>query len=495
MLLSGTAWQTLAQIAPLTVNLALTPYVIRTLGAVAFGLYIVTSTLGAFLGQFDGGIGRSAQRYFVLHAGTKDREGTTRLLATLLSIITVSTLAIFSLVFAFAPALVDFFHAPPELRDDMLFLFRVLIIGTGVALARNLFASILAAYQRFALTSLTWVAGYGVNAAGLVFVLSRGMGLRGIAYAFIAQQLFSTLTIIPSALPHLSRAGLRLLPRAQVREFFAFAWKVQVSGLVTLLGQQGTVLVVGRLAPLQVPYFGPGVTFAQQMRQLPVAAMRPIQSLLGRTLSGQGADAAVRQAAELQRVWAVFVCGWVVVGVPAVYVGVNIWLPLDSQMPGLVASIMLAGHLFALLPLITQIWAMLWGAPELEMRAGIVAVIVTLGLAIPSVSTFGAVAVAGASVIGQGAAYGYLLSAARRLPRPLPPMHAGLPWVAIALAAVASCLAAYGAGWASAQWHLPHGGIGLLLCALAAAPVLICYLAATIGLGRVRALMGRRGRA
>ena len=479
--------------APLAVNLALTPYVIRTLGPVAFGLFLVTSTLGTFLGQFDGGIGRTAQRYFVLYAGTDDKEATTRLLGTLLAVIAAGTTVLFAGVFALSPALVDFFHAPAHLREDMLFLFRVLIVGTGVALARNLFASVLAAYQRFALTSLTWVGGSAINAVGLVFVLSQGMGLRGIAYAFIAQQVFSTLTIVPASMAYLSRAGLRLLSRTQLREVLLFSWKVQVTGLVNLFGQQGTILVVGRLAPLQVPYFGPGVTFAQQMRQLPVSPTRPIQTLLGRALSAEGAPAAARQAADIQRTWAVFVCGWVAVGVPAVFVGVNVWLPLDSAMPGLVASIMLFAHLFALLPLVTQIWAMLSGHPELEMRAGIISVVVSLGLAVPAVSMFGAVAVAVATVIGQTVAFGYLSSATRRLPQPLPPLHAGLPWVPLLLAAAASCLVAYGTAWSITRFDLPHGGIGLLLCGLAAAPILIAYLAATIGLHRLRAWAGRRG--
>ncbi len=492
--MSGTAWQTLAQVAPLAANLAITPFVIRTLGAVAFGLFLVTSALGSFLGQFDGGVNRSAQRYFVLYAGTRDRESTTRLLTTLLVIIFATTCVLFGLVFVAAPAVVAFFHAPPELRDDMLFLFRVLIVGVGVALGRNLFASILSAYQRFALTSITWIAGYGINAVGMVFVLSRGMGLRGIAYAFVIQQVFTTLTIIPSALPYLCRAGVGLLPRAMLVEFFGFAWKVQISGLVNLLGQQGTILVVGRLAPLQVPYFGPGVTFAQQLRQLPVSSMRPVQSLVGRSLTGEGAEAAVRQASEIQRAWVTFVCGWVAVGAPAAYFGINVWLPLDSLLPGVVAAAMLAAHLFALLPQVALVWAMLWRRPEYEMRAGMISLTVTLGLAIPAVSAFGAVAVAVAAVIGQGAAFTYLTVVTRRLPEPLPPAWTIIPWLPTALAAVGSTLTVGATARVLDLTGGPHGAVGLLCCALAAAPVLCGYLVATFGLRRVRGWVARRGR-
>ncbi len=475
-------------------NLALTPYVIRTLGTVAFGLYLVTSTLGVFLGQFDGGVNRSAQRYFVLYAGTRDRESTTRLLTTLLVIITVTTCALFGLVFVAAPAIVSFFHTPPELRGDVLFLFRVLIIGVGVALGRNLFASILSGYQRFALTSITWILSYAINAVGMVFVLSRGMGLRGIAYAFIVQQLFATVTIIPSAMPYLCRAGVGLLPRAMLAEFFGFAWKVQISGLVNLVGQQGTILVVGRLAPLQVPYFGPGVTFAQQLRQLPVSSMRPVQSLVGRSLSGESVEAAVRQASEIQRAWVIFVSGWVAVGAPAAYFGINLWLPLDSRLPGVVAAAMLAAHLFALLPQVALVWAMLWRRPEYEMRAGVISLTVTLGLAIPTATAFGAVAVAASAVIGQGAAFAYLTVVTRRLPEPLPPVWTIIPWLPTALAAVGSAVTVGATARVLDLAGGPHGALGLLCCALAAGPVLCGYLVATFGLRRVRGWVTRRGR-
>lgn len=488
VLLSGTAWNTAAQFAPLIVNLALTPYVIRTLGPVAFGLYLVVSSLGTFLGQFDGGIHRSAQRHFVLFAGRDDRVSSTRLLTTLLCFVAGGTSLVFGTAFLAAPTVIEFFHAPPQLFDDALFLFRVLIVGIGVALARNLFAALLAAYQRFALTSLTWIAGYAVNATGLVVVLSQGMGLRGIAYVFVAQQVFATVTIIPSAFRHLTRSGIGLLSRRETREFFSFAWKVQISGLLSLLGLQGAILIVGRFAAAQVPFFGPGATFAQQMRALPLNAIRPMQTMIGNALAGEGLGEGARQARELQKTWVVAVTVWIAVGAPAVFFGVNIWLPLEGRLPGLVACVMLVASFFALAPQVLLTLAMQLGLPGLEMRAYAISVAITLSLSLLGVSVFGAFAVAVANVLGQGASFWYLQARSRRMTAPLPSALAEVPWVAMLTATLLTTAAVGGVAYLIEAWGLPKGGLGLLLCGAAAAPVLFGYLAATIGLGRLRAL-------
>lgn len=492
VLLKGTSWQVLAQIAPLLVNLVLTPFVISRLGAVAYGYFVLTSMLTQFLGQFDGGIGRSAQRYFMLYAGQDDRVAATRLLVTMLGVVTAVAAVTLGTTAVIAPAIMDFFHAPPELFDDAVLLLRVLSVIVAVALVRNLFAAVLYSHHRYAITSGTLLLGYVVYAVGTVAVLEAGLGLAGLAYVFIAQQVVGTLTIVPAACRYLTSAGVGYLGNPLLREFLAFSWKVQISGLLNVLSFQGVTLIVGRMVPGQLAPFAPGATFAQQLRMVPNNALTPIQSMLGRAVGAKGPQGARGDFIELQRMWVQLVCGWVAVGAPAAYFGVNNWLPLGGTLPGLVAATLLVSHLFALLQQVLLQWAMLLGRPEFEIWAQTVNVGLALILSPILIGPFQAYGVVIAVLIGQLVSFGYLQWARRRLPVRVPTLLLDIPLLRMLIAAALSGACVYGMDTLLAGGFLRQGALGLLACAVAAVPAGVFYVGTTVGFSRARALMRRR---
>ena len=74
VLVRGGGWNAAAQLSPILVNLALTPYVIHGLGLARFGLYILAVSIADFFSSFDGGLYAAAQRYFAVYAGQTDRK-------------------------------------------------------------------------------------------------------------------------------------------------------------------------------------------------------------------------------------------------------------------------------------------------------------------------------------------------------------------------------------------------------------------------------------
>jgi len=493
--LRGASWQMLAQIAPLFVNLALTPFVITELGRTRYGLWLIASTLTQFFAQFDGGIGRTAMRYFAIYAGANDRRSTGRLLASLLiaisGIMTVTLLP----TFIFAASFARFFRTPDEFLPETVFLIKVLVVLVGVGLARNLLASLLNSHHRFAWTSMTLLMAYATYSAGMVFVLSRGMGLRGVAYVFIAQQAVSTLLIVPTALKLVEWRAPRLISKKLAREFANFAWKIQLGGLLNMLSFQGVTLIVGRLAPRQVADFGPGATFSQQLRMIPFNALAPIQARLGQTLGGEGEKSALADASRIQRLWVIFIVGWIGVGAPAAYFGINAWLPLESNLAAKVAATLLAAHFFALIPQVVVQWSMLWKMPEVETVSSLVSVIGTLGLSLILVPRMGAWGVGFAVLVAQAAAFVVIQLMTRRLPVNLPSPVTQIPILPAVLTVAGTVLAELGMGWVIDALNVPQGPFGLLLCGVAAAPMLLGYLIATFGWGRlvgiVRTRLGR----
>lgn len=490
-LVSGTGWQAVGQLAPLVVNLVLTPYIIAGLGLALYGVFLLVSALQVFMSTFDGGIGPSASRYFAILAGRDDKAGMTRLLVSLSGVVWAASLVVCGAAFWFAPQIVGFFPATHADTVGAVFLLRVLCVTLAVAQWRSLFASVLWAHNSFVITSISALVGHLVYAVGLVVTIETGAGLQGIAWTLAAQQVQVTLFFIPPALRYLSWSGVGFIGRRELVDFFAYAWKVQLSGMINAYGLQGDMLIVGKLRPDSLGLFGPGATFAQQLRQVPYNAYVPMQSLIGRAVGEKGAAAAVEDFVRVQRLWVVGVTGWIAVGVPASYVGVNAWLDLGSSLPGAVAAILLFGHLFWLLAVTPLIWCLCLGHSGVQLRYGLITLVLNVALTIALIIPFGVIGTVAATTLSQWAATAYLTRVASRdLEVPVPVPWREIPWGAALLAAVCSTVVVAAVDRLIGT-VIPHGPVGLLACGLAAGPVAGLYVVRTVGFARLRSLLRR----
>ena len=485
-LLRGGSWQALAQFAPLVVNLVVTPYVIHGLGLTRYGLFILVNTIIGFLGSFDGGIGASAQRYFAVYAGTDDRFATTRLLTTLVAVVSMFSVSLFVIIFFVIPLVLPFFHVPGDLLGEGVFLVRTLSFVVAFGLLRGLFSSVLGARQRFALASITSVLSYVVYIAGVVYSVESGHALRGIAITFVAQSAFAALVIVPSAMRYLVRGGVSLLPVAEIRAFLKYAVKVQASGLMTLINTETDALIIGAVLPVRnVGIYGTGANFASQLRRVTYNVLSPIQSVLGRSVGRVGAEAALVEFHRVQRLWVVFVTGWCSVALGAVYFGVTAWLGPSLRLAGVVSTVLMAGHLVNLWTGTLSAWVRAVGKPELEAWYGFVGVVLNLVLTVALIFPFGILGVVIATASGQvlGSLY-FQVIARRRLGGNLRPFVAEVPVIPGIVAAAATV-------GLEAVLHpfVPQGAVGLLLSGLVAAPPLALFFVMTLGPRRTWSLL------
>src|SRR4051812_46013407 len=176
------AWGTWAQVCPLAVNILLTPFVIRHLGETRYGFWLVSSGIAAFVGQFDGGVYRTALRSFALDVRKGNRIScavviTSQLLTIMLCVVTILPVIIYP------EPLVEFFHAPKDLASEVGLLLRVLAAVVSVGLIRGVFAAVLHSRMQFRRTSMATIAGYLAYAATMYYTLSSNMDLAGVAIA------------------------------------------------------------------------------------------------------------------------------------------------------------------------------------------------------------------------------------------------------------------------------------------------------------------------
>lgn len=489
LLLRGGSWNSLAQLSPLVVNLVLTPFVINGLGIDRYGLFMLISIIGAFMGSFDGGLGSSAGRYFTVYAGTGDRDAATRLLTTLVLVVSGIGVVTFTVFFLAAPRLLRAFDIPTALRGEGVFLLRTLSVLVIFGLLRSLFSGVLAAHHRFAYTSLVNVALYVVYAVAAYLAVTYGFGLRGIAVGLMAQSVLATALIVPAACRYLSRSGVGLLPRGELWAFMRFSANVQLVGLVNLFNQEADSLITGALLPIRfVGYLSAGASFATQIRGIPLNALVPLQSILGREYAGVGEDGARAELHRMQRLWVTGATGWSLVGAPAAYFGVTAWLGPDFHLSGLVAGIVVFGNMFDLLTRATTVWCTVVGRPQLHARYSAVTVVLNLVLTLALIVPFEVVGVVAATATAQALGSLYLIRLTRRgLDLPIRSFLRDVP--------VLPGLVAFALSWgaeAAVQPLVPEGALGLLLCGAVAAPALAVFAVLALGPRRAWSMVAGR---
>lgn len=478
VLLRGGSWNSAAQLAPLLVNLALTPFVIHGLGVSRFGLYILATSITDFLGTFDGGLYSAAQRYFAVHAGAKDRQATGRLYLSLTVGVSAFGVVLWGVLTACAPLLIVAFRIPSDLRSEGRFMLQILGIVLALQILRGVFAALLNANQRFALTSLATVGQYALYTVGIVLTVHEGWGLYGVALTLLIQTAAVTAALAYGSSRYVTRARLRFLRRRELSDFLKYAGRAQVASFSDLINlQSDSVIIGGFLGVRSVTFYSSGRNFASQIRTFPGNAIGPAATLLGETFGKDGQSAVLVQFRRLQRIWVRACSGWIAVAAGAAWFGVTKWLGSDFELAGTVAVVLLVGYMFRLWADMLTVYCQTVGHPELEARYGTLSVAVNLVLTLALVVPFGVIGVIVATAIGQLTGSLYLINLVhRRLSPEVPSFLGEVPWrLMAATAALTVALEALARPW------LTEGPIGLVEAGLVASPALAVYVIGMFG--------------
>lgn len=497
-LAGGAGWQALAQMSPLVFNLVLTPFLIHGFGVAVYGVFLLIAVLQRFISSMDGGVGGSARRYFGIYTGRGDRATLTSLLTSLVVITAVAATVLCSLLWFAAPAIMAFFPGAAEDPEGAVYLLRVMIVLAGLIQVRGLFTQVLLTSNLFRFTAMGDLLGFVGYATGMVLAVQFQLGLVGIAWAFIAQQAFPTVVQLPAALRRLDWTAIRFAPGKLVREFYGFSWKIQISATLTLLADYGDSLFVGRFAASQMVAFGTGANFANTMRAVPFNGAVPMDANIVRAIGQRGPARAVDEVARIQRLWVRLIAGWIAVGVPAAGFGIPVWLNLGTDLPGLVAAVVLLAYGVSLSMLVQRFWLNGLGRSGLTLSYDVINTVLNLSLTFPLILSFGVVGTISATLTAAICAAGYLTWVGRRrVETPLPTPWSEVPWGRVVAASAVTAACCWGASHYLVGTVVPHGALALLIVAAAAAPAFLLYLVNIVGVARLRSMLSRfrsRGR-
>ena len=156
----------------------LTPIVVRTLGATAYGVWIVAVSTVSYLNLLDLGL-RSAVIRFVSKAEAQGRtdEAQSAIGAALWFRMLIATgVAVLSI--ALAAAFPHLFKIPSDLQRASQITVLMCALGVAVALISGVFGAVLAAINRYDVLSSIGAVQTVARAVGVVLILRSGGGPR-----------------------------------------------------------------------------------------------------------------------------------------------------------------------------------------------------------------------------------------------------------------------------------------------------------------------------
>ncbi len=199
-----------AMAAGMVVPFFLTPIVIRSLGSVAYGVWILAVSTVAYLGLLDMGM-RSAVIRFVSKADVQgDMTEAKKAIGAALwfRILIASGAAVFSLILALV--FPHFFKVPNGLGREAQITVLMCALAVAVTLASGVFGAVLSAVHRFDILSGVGIVQTSMKAAGVILILHHGGGLVPLAYWEFTMTLLAGLATWGAAAKVFPAARVRL---------------------------------------------------------------------------------------------------------------------------------------------------------------------------------------------------------------------------------------------------------------------------------------------
>lgn len=239
------------------VALAMTPFIIHSLGDRSYGLWAIIGTIMGFYGFFDFGITTAVARYVSRAKAGNDSEEINRVLSNSLALFS----ALAGVILILTPLIIfcgRYFAPEPE--DLNLFRRAVAILSIHIALGfpLRIFSGILKAHLRYDLFTYASLTKMIISNGAILYLLSRGHGILAMATATFAAHVVEYLLCVTFAFQVLPRFKLRrsMVNRKSMTSLLTYSSKTAIIEIANLLRLKLDFLVIGKMLGLSAvtPY-------------------------------------------------------------------------------------------------------------------------------------------------------------------------------------------------------------------------------------------------
>ena len=270
----------------LVIPFFLTPFVVRSLGTEAYGVWILSASTVSYLNLLDLGM-RSAVIRFVSKAGTEGASSEVRdVVGAALWFRLLIALVVAAISIVLAISFPHLFKIPQALYRSSQITVLLCALGVAVTLITGVFGAVLAAVSRFDRLSTIAMVQTAGRAAGVLFLLKSGHGLISLACWELAVIVISgacitvsALKLVPASRGRIRKPQMELLRKIWSYSFVTFIWIIAVQVIISSDNLMVGHFVSVRLAALYA-IGGSLVTYSGQIVSALTTTFTPLASSL-----------------------------------------------------------------------------------------------------------------------------------------------------------------------------------------------------------------------
>ena len=234
------------------INFVLAPFVVHSLGDVAYGIWVLLGSLVGYLGLLDLGVRGAVTRYVAKYHAQGDHLESTRVASSALAIFFLTGVIATFLASVMAIFVGKIFQIPPELVS----VARIVIILGGmnmaVSMVSGVWGGIIAGLQRFDYSNTVEIVIGALRALAIVLALKSGFGLLALAAIQLGMSLLRGLAsyLISRWLYPQLKIRLSECRRSHLSMIFSFSISillVQASGMLINFTDS---VVIGAFLPI-----------------------------------------------------------------------------------------------------------------------------------------------------------------------------------------------------------------------------------------------------
>ncbi|MDZ4861565.1 MAG: polysaccharide biosynthesis C-terminal domain-containing protein [Candidatus Hydrogenedentes bacterium] len=413
---AGRAWEAIAA-------LVLTPYIVWRLGLSEYGVWGLVASFSGYVGLLDLGFGSGYAKFIAEYAARGEQRRISQLITSAVTLYAVLGVALAALCFPVlayvATAFASRMGVPDVNAGDLVFLvqysFTLFLLGNCVAP----FTSIQAGLQRMDIANAVSFVMSIVKIAATVYFIENGFGLRGLMYSsaiVLGVYALASLFIAFWLLPHL-RVSFAHVSRREFWSLYRYGWRAQVARLSNLITFETDIIVVSMMYRTMglAGAYKVGVELANKVRQVPLM-------FLGAILPAASDLDAREDTTRLRRLYLVSTKYIAAITIPLALFStatadtiMRAWMGADMGDAAWVFRLIVIGYAANVLQGPGVSVALGKGRPDVQMNAGIIAMISNLVLTITFAFAVGFLGVAAATAISMYISMVWFLRAMRNM--------------------------------------------------------------------------------
>ena len=234
------------------------PYLLNTLGEVAFGIYGFFWAIAGYLVLLDLGMSSAVVKYVAKCKAVADWLGLNKIVSTIFTIYLafgLLALVVTGVIILMLPAFQNFRELPPDMLANARLAFVMIGLNIAMVLILSTFRSMLIGVQRLDLVNFAEAAIqvlYGIS----IFAFIHGPKERAAQNLLIATTSFTAATFLTGiayivmtwrAFPH-AKISFRLFDRTQLRELFSFSLAVIILRIAIMFTYGTDQIILGIFA-------------------------------------------------------------------------------------------------------------------------------------------------------------------------------------------------------------------------------------------------------